>query len=169
MKLKSSIGPLVLAIYPSATGFGFALFEGPLRPVDWGVRTARKNKNVRCLKKIAALIDFYHPAAVIIDDYSGEGSRRGRRIQKLIDSVATLAAQKDIPLCGYSRHQVRTFFACYKASTKHDIAVTIATWLPKFEIRLPRVRKPWSAEDYSMCMFDAMALALTHYYFQRQR
>ena len=35
----------VLAIQPTTRGFGFAVFEGPQEPIDWGVKEVRKNKN----------------------------------------------------------------------------------------------------------------------------
>jgi hypothetical protein len=169
MKPKKGPGPLVLAIYPATIGFGFALFEGPLRPVDWAVKRVRWNKNATCLKEITALIDFYLPDVIVIDDYTWVGSKRGVRTKRLIDSVAELASQKNIPLCGYSRNLIRTYFANYQAKSKYEIALVIATWMPRFRLRLPRPRKPWAAEGYTMPIFDAISLALTHYYYQRQR
>ena len=32
---------MVLAIYFNARGFGYALFEGMLTPVDWGIKTVK--------------------------------------------------------------------------------------------------------------------------------
>ncbi len=169
MKPQRRPGPLVLAIYPATTGFGFALFEGPLRPVDWGIKAVKRDKNTKSLRKVEELIDFYHPDIIIVDDYSGPGSKRKLRIRTLIDRIVILASNKSIPICGYSRDLVREYFSRYGAQSKHEIAVTIATWMPRFRLRLPRERKPWAAEGYTMCMFDAIALILTHYYFQRQR
>jgi Holliday junction resolvasome RuvABC endonuclease subunit len=169
MKSQRMPGPLVLGIYPAPRGCGFALLEGPLRPVDWGVKCVDNGKNAACLQKVAALVDLYHPDVLVVDDYTGEGSRRGRRTQLLIDSICFLALRKNIPVCGYSPKQVRVYFSHYNAWTKHDIAVTIAEWMPMFQTRLPPERKPWASESYRMCMFDAIALVLTHYYYQRRK
>jgi Holliday junction resolvasome RuvABC endonuclease subunit len=169
MKPQKRPGPLVLGIYPATRGCGFALLEGPLRPIDWGVKCADKDRNAVCLRKVDALIDLYHPDVLVIDDYTGEGSRRGYRTKRLIDSICSLALQKNIPVCGYSPNHVRAYFAHYHARTKHDIAVTIAEWMPRFQARIPPERKPWASENYHMCMFDAIALVLAHYYYQRRR
>ena len=167
MNQEESPGPLVLGIYPSTRGFGFVLLQGPLRPVDWGLRTAQRHKNEVCLKKVAALIDLYHPKLLVIDDYTGEGSKRCYRIQRLIDRICELSAQNNVPVLGYSKGQVQTYFAHYHAKTRHEIAITIATWMPGFLSRLPAKRKPWMSEPSGMAMFNAIAIVLTHYYFQR--
>ena len=64
---------------------------------------------------------------------------------------------------------IRTFFSEYDAITKYQIATTIAQWLPEFEPRLPPFRKPWMSEDYRMSIFDAVALALTFFYFDNNK
>lgn len=72
---------LVVAVYPSTRGFGYAVFDGPEILVDWGVRSIRgARKNTRSLEKIRDLIALYPPDALVFEDYRGEGSRRARRI-----------------------------------------------------------------------------------------
>jgi len=35
--------------------------------------------------------------------------------------------------------------------------------------RLPRFRKPWMSEDYRMSIFDAVALAIAFFQFQKEK
>lgn len=169
MKPYQKPGSLALGIYPSSHGFGFAIFQRPLQPIDWGVKSAAgKEKNKDCLRKIEALIDLYHPDVLVLDDYTGEGSRRGYRVQRLIDGICLIAARMEIPVVGYSPAQVRTYFSKYHAKERREIAVTIATWMPSFLAHVPPERKPWQSERPRMAMFCAISLILTHYYFQRQ-
>ena len=66
----------------------------------------------------------------------------------------------------YSRRHIRqTFGACGK--TKDTIAKAIANTLPPLKPWLPRERRIWESEHYSMAMFEAVALAMTHYAAQR--
>ena len=44
MKSTSLKEPLVLSIIFNTRGFGYALFEGVVAPVDWGIKTV-KDKN----------------------------------------------------------------------------------------------------------------------------
>src|SRR5882762_9400337 len=81
----------ILAIDPSTRGFGFVVLEGPSRLIDWGVKETKTDKNKRSLKLIANLIEQYGPAAIVVEDYAGKGSRRCRRAAELIDGISTLA------------------------------------------------------------------------------
>src|SRR5439155_27108136 len=86
----------VLAIDPSTRGFGFAIIEGPNRLIDWGVKETKVNKKIKALKLIDGLIDRYQPNLLVLEDYEGKGSRRCRRIQRLIDGISTLASKRNI-------------------------------------------------------------------------
>jgi Holliday junction resolvasome RuvABC endonuclease subunit len=154
---------LVLAIDPATKGVGYALFEGPRRPIDWGVKYAKVRKNAQGLRKIQRLIDFYHPDVIVVEDYAGDGSRRCKRVQQLIKNIKRLAQKKGIKTYSYSPSAIRKTFAQSGAKTKYEIAKKIAEWLREFEPRLPPVRKAWMSEDYRMSIFDAVSLALTFY------
>jgi hypothetical protein len=154
----------VFAVFPSTRGFGFAIFEGPLRPIDWGVKEVRvTKKNAMSLLKIKEFVEYYQPEVIVVEDYTGEGSRRSRRIRKLIDDVMGLALERNIPVRGYSRAVIRGVFSELGAKTKFEIAQVIADYYPQLEPRLPRFRKPWMSEDGRMSIFDAVSLALTYY------
>jgi RNase H-fold protein (predicted Holliday junction resolvase) len=77
----------VLAIDPSTRGFGFAVLEGPNRLIDWGVKETKVNKTAKSLQLIDDLIERYQPSVIIVEDYAGKGSRRCRRIERLIGDI----------------------------------------------------------------------------------
>jgi Holliday junction resolvasome RuvABC endonuclease subunit len=154
----------VLAIDPSTRGFGFAVLEGLDQLIDWGVKETKKNKNAKSLELIEDLIDRYLPRVIVVEDYTGKGSRRSRRIQLLINDISKLAAQKKIRVRSFSRLKVKQGFSETGASNKHEIATAIANRFPELAPRLPRFRKPWMSEDYRMSIFDAVALALTFFH-----
>jgi Holliday junction resolvasome RuvABC endonuclease subunit len=159
----------VLAIDPSSGGFGFVVFEGPERLIDWGVKTARKETNARCVRLIADLLERYTPDAVVIEDLAGKRSRYGRRVKELLGTIARLAAQKEVECSRVSRVTVKELFTSFGSTTKHQIAVTITTQLPELVPWLPKRRKPWMSEDCRMGIFDATALALTFLSFDKDR
>src|SRR5438093_13718924 len=84
----------VLAIDPSSRGFGFVVLEGPDKLVDWGVKSARQNKNKQCLAKIGELIEFYRPDLLAVENCVGKSSRRCERIQRLLSAIVELTAQR---------------------------------------------------------------------------
>ena len=72
---------VVLSIFPSSRGFGFAVFRGTWTVLAYGTRgfKDRKNKNTHCLQKVAELIQMYRPDVVVLENYRGKGSRRSRQ------------------------------------------------------------------------------------------
>lgn len=160
MKYRSTA--FVLAISPSPRGFAFVLFQGPSSPFDWGVKEVRGGeKNARTVAAIKKLIDGYRPETLVIEE--PEGSRRGPRIRVLHRSIIQLASTEKITLVRYTRLQIRKTFASENARSKSEIAKAIATRIPAFAPRVPPARKIWMSEDPRQSLFDAAALAITHY------
>lgn len=154
---------LVLAIQPFTRGYAFALFEGPLSPIDWGVKEVRGgNRNARCLDAVEALMTRTRPEILVLEDYSGSFARRSRRIKRLQSLIANHAAGQSIDVRHYARESIRDCFKGVGAVSRHEIAKAIAAQIPAFETRLPPVRKLWEPEDPRMTLFDAVSLVLTH-------
>ncbi|WP_342723925.1 hypothetical protein AAFG07_33260 [Bradyrhizobium sp. B097] len=155
---------LIMAIYITRHGFAFALFEGALAPLDWGViRRSEPNKNRRCIKAATALIERCRPDCVVLQDTSWTGTRRSQRTSALNAAFFELADCNDIPVCVFTRERVHVTFADLGQVTKHSIAEAIAKRIPAFERYVPPRRKPWMSEDDRMGLFDAAALALTFF------
>lgn len=151
----------ILAAHPTTRGIGWTLFESPLAPVDWAV--VRSNDNAKCLERIEQLIERYAPEAIILEETALPGSGKLNRVQRLALAVAQLAANRGIEVCCYSRVAVRTCFASVGAQTRYEIAQAIATHVDAFRHRLPPLRKAWMSQDARLSIFDAAALALTHF------
>jgi Holliday junction resolvasome RuvABC endonuclease subunit len=158
----------VLAIDPSTRGFGFTVFEGPNLLIDWGVKETKTNKNAKTLKLVDELIERYQPSVVVVEDYEGKGSRRCDRVGELINDISKLASQKKVRIRSFSRAKVKQTFS-ESASNKYEIALDIAKRFPELAPRLPRFRKPWMSEDYRMSIFDAVALGLAFFQFQKEK
>ena len=155
---------LVLAIFPSTRGFGYAVLEGPTSLLDWGVKGARGGrKNTQSLQRARDLLRFYRPDVLVLEDYEGRSSRRATRIQKLIDAMNALAAKDGVATVSFSRAEVRACFSSAGVATKRHIAQAIVREFPELEPRLPPVRKIWMSEDVRMNIFDAAALAMTFF------
>jgi len=101
---------------------------------------------------------------IVVEDYAGKGSRRCRRIERLINDISKLASKRQIKVRSFSRIKVKQTFSECGASNKQEIAIAIANRFPELVPRLPRFRKPWMSEDYRMSIFDAVGLALTSFF-----
>jgi len=114
------------------------------------------------LSKIKDLIEFYDPEVVVTEDYAEKRSRRCKRIQALLRSIARLVEEKGIRNHRVSRTTIHNFYSRFGARTKHERAKFISDQFPEFELQLPPPRKIWMSEDPRMSIFEAAALALMY-------
>lgn len=151
--------PFVLAVSVTPRGFAFVLFEGPTTPFDWGIKEKRGlAKSARTFAAITKLVEYYHPAALVIESISPKGARRGPRIRALLGEVEQASRAAGIPVFHYSRADVRRVFAQDGVRTRPEIARAIASRIPAFAPKLPPLRKIWMSEDPKQSLFDAAAL-----------
>jgi len=161
---EKSKTPIVLAFYPSFRGFGYAVMEKALEVIDTQVVAIRPVSNSMALKRMKEIIEYYKPEIVVLEDYRGMGSRKSKRVQKLIDSITKYAEKKKLNLTTYSRANIRFVFSNFNAHTKHEIATVIAENIPLMKNRLMEKRKTSETEKYIASAFDAVSLGITHYY-----
>ena len=154
---------LLLAIYPTTRGFGFVVFEGRDRTIDWGVKDVRRDKNRKVLAKIEELVAWYRPDVLVLENAHGPTSRRAERIRQLNVLVVEFAKSRRIPVRQYTRSDIKAAFANREASTKYEIAQAVSHELPDLAPWLPPPKKIWMSEDRWLGMFDAASLALTFY------
>jgi Holliday junction resolvasome RuvABC endonuclease subunit len=153
----------ILAVSPSSRGFGFAVLEGDMMFVDWGVKSVQSDKNARCLVKVGELIKHYQPATVVLEDHLSKWSRRSPRIRTLLQQIIELASAGNVDVALYSLEQVIGGFFGKGTGTKHEIAQILAERFPEeLGARLPPKRRLWMSEDYRVRIFDAVALGFTH-------
>jgi|ERR1700679_427694 len=154
---------LILAVQPTSRGFGWALFEGALVPVDWGIATPKGNRSEQCLLRFKKLLDQYQPTALVLEKFEKGDSRRGERIRELAQTMRGFANSRDMDTPIYGRAQVNTVLVGTAKVSRHAAAQAVAERLPILRERLPKARMLWQPEDGRQCLFDAAALGITHY------
>lgn len=154
---------VIMAIAPTSRGFGYIVFESPDVPMDWGVKDVRRNKARDCLLKARVLMHILQPSVLVLEDVRHRNSRRSKRVRQLIEAFARFAKERGIAVAWCSRQDVLTAFGRTGARTKHDIALAVTKLVPELAQRLPPRRRIWESEHYSMAIFEAAALALTHF------
>jgi len=155
---------VVFSIYPNSRGFGYAVMTNSLTVLNSQVVHVRPISNIETLKRIRQLIDYYEPKIVIVEDYRGIGSRKSKRIQKIIESIVTYANKKHLAICKYSRADIRYVFSNFNAHTKHEISCVIAENIKNMKHKLYTPRLAHESEKYSAGAFDAVSLGITHFY-----
>jgi hypothetical protein len=156
----------VLALDVHPRSFGFAVFEGPNRLLDWGVRSFRPGVNavkIPADKKLLVLLDEFTPSAIVIRERE---AKRSAKKTKMLATIERLALSRKIPIRFISRRDVNRAFIGFETN-KYEVATVLAKQFPTLASRLPPKRKIWQSEDYRMGIFDAAALGVA--YFTRRK
>ena len=159
MKARKDV---IVTIAPTSRGFGYAIFATPTSLVDWGVKETRRDKNRQARSKVEAMIQEVRPGAVVIENWFHESCRRSGRVRELLCEIAVVAHKGGATARVYSRRHIREAFG-ELGKTKDTIAKAIADSLPALKPWLPPKRRIWESEHYSMAIFEAAALGVTHY------
>ena len=159
--------PLILGLYPSAAGMGWAAFADPFTVHHHGVyRGSRKNKSASCLRKAAWLLDRLQPEVLVLEAFDPESSDRSKRIARLLRDIAALAADREIEFHVYRKDEIHDAFRVVEARTRDEIAEAVTRHVTALAPYLPSKRKAWQGEDRALSRFCAAALVLTHYHFE---
>jgi hypothetical protein len=164
MMPSPSYRPLVLGFHPTARGFGWVVFENPFTLHHSGVFHVHSNKNLRCMRKVAWLLERLKPEVIVIEAFDKQSSLRSERIRRLCLSVVTLAADRGVEVAVYRRSDISERFRTVGARSRDEIAEAVARTVRALAMRLPRRRKPWLSEHKRQSVFHASALVLTHYH-----
>ena len=164
MNARTTPTQRVFALDPYSRGFGFVVFEGPEHLIDWGLKEARREKDTRCLRHVARLIETYHPDVLVIEATQDPQCRRCLRVRALLHAMSQLAAKKKLKTRSFSRQAVQATFSEVSAVTKYEMVNTIVARLPELLPWRPPFRKPWMSESSRASIFDAAALALTYFF-----
>lgn len=153
----------MLAIHPTSRGFGWVLFEGQNAPVDWGIASAKAGRDMRLIRRCDHLLEKHEPAFLVLEAFEGSGTDRAGRIKALYRAFTGKAAARGVQTAVYRRKVVARALGLPDDASRHDVALAVAGRVAALSHRLPPKRKPWIAEDPRQSLFDAGALALTHY------
>lgn len=160
---RTTIGPLVLAIAPSNRGFGYVILEGAKFLVDWGIKERQPRSNSGIIDQTQKLIEWYGPEVLLIEDGRDEDSRRSLTVKDWLASVTRHGKNQGLVVHCYVRADVRDCFESVGASKKHEIALVVGNYFPELLDHVPPKRKIWQSETSRMSIFDAAALAITHF------
>src|ERR1035437_8901769 len=149
----------ILAIAPTARGFGYSVMEdGAI--LECGYKGVRGNKNGKSVFKIEKLMKQSLPDVVVLQDVYAEGCYRAPRIKALHRKIVRLAANHNCKVKLFSVNQLRDALLDDPKGTKHEMAAMLAQRFPaELALKIPRKRRAWENEDGRMDMFDAVGVA----------
>jgi hypothetical protein len=166
--MKGNSSFLVLAIEARRSRFGYALFEGPKRLLDWGGSTVPPGLAGRAAietarKRVASVLSRGSFEAIVVKPPRRTQTGPTAAVGPVFESLHREAAALKIPVYFMSRKQIREAFHILRARTKDEIACVLVGVFPEIIARLPLKRKKWQPEKRGMIVFDAIATGLAYW------
>ncbi|HEY1799871.1 MAG TPA: hypothetical protein VGG46_02960 [Terriglobales bacterium] len=162
MSQTSSKKVRILAIAPSARGFGYCVMEGQ-EMLERGYKGAKGSKNLQAVAKIEKLMEQFLPGILILPDVNAKGCRRAPRIKALHRNIVELAEMHKCKVAVISGRSLRNSLLGNAKGTKHEMAERVAQMFPELAAKLPPIRRAWDSENGRMDLFDAVGLAVAFY------
>jgi len=164
MKMKKEINKTILSLYPNTFGVCYAIFDSPNELIDYGVGYVRPVNSKKSIKKVEKYIAFHKPDIVVVRGLNEPNSKQSKRNQKLINLICKKAKQQGLKVFQYTRGQIKEIFSQFETTSKYQISRRIIEWFPELESIGYPYRKEWMAEHHNVGVFDAISMALVHYY-----
>jgi hypothetical protein len=153
----------ILAVAPTARGFGYCVMEGQMM-LECGKREAKGNRNVKnaqVVSKVEKLMNQFLPDVLLLQDINAARCRRAPRIKALHRQIVGLAEKHKRKVKLLSGKQLRITLLGDAKGTKHEMAEMLAKKFPaELGKRLPPKRRAWDSEDGRMDVFDAVGLGV---------
>lgn len=105
----------ILAIAPSARGFGYAVMEGDLI-LECGNKRADGDINLQAISKIEKLMKQFLPGVLVLQDVNAKGSHRAPRIKALHRQIVKLAVKQKCKITLFSGEKLRI---CIRLRVEH--------------------------------------------------
>jgi len=146
----------VLGIYPTRSGFAFAVVQLDHGLIDWGEAELSSNSDEVFVERILAQIYRSLPAAVAVEDVLN--TLRERSARRRISLITSYLGERSVELRAVPRTLIVSSLGMNDAATKQQIADQLCIRFPEIAHLRPRTFA-WK-KDRRMNLFDAIALAV---------
>lgn len=155
---------IVLALYPTRYGMGYAVFDSPEDLVDYGISYVQPMSNKKMMEKVKEYFSFFNPTIVLCRNVNDLKKRAGKRTKKLIDLICSEAKSQGLEVHSYTRADIQNVFSQFGATTKYQISKKLIEWYPILKTYEFPKRGRWKSENHNTGVFDAVSLAFTHWF-----
>ena len=170
--MKKTKTPITLSIFPNTYGFGYMCLDKKRNLIDYGMKSVKPMSNNELFRRFQNLIYYLRPDIILCRDHRTSGANKSKRTVKLIHRMLEHAKTKNLQTYQYTRDDIRDVFTQYDALNKYEIVEVLVDHYEELKYVLPQddgIQDVWmKKEDYKMGIFDALALAYTHFFLHEE-
>jgi hypothetical protein len=157
--------PRFIAIDVRAQQFGYAVFEGFDRLLDYGggqLRPGGQLGAALAVKRIRNLIQLFAPSTIVLRRPEPRVAKKHPGIHAVVSAIRREASMRLVPHRLIAREEIRAAFHGSKALSKYQIAMVLVEMFPELNRKLPPPRSLGDPEHPRMVVFDAISVGVTY-------
>lgn len=154
--------PTVLSFAVRASRYGYAVFTGPEKLLDWGAGeiVSHETGSPVGIRRAAFLFEHFRPDVVVVSRSLRLLRGNYPRASDLIGSVRREAALLDARFVSSDWQKIALAFAVSGPATRYEIASAITKVFPDLLWKLPPKPKSTEREPHVLIAFDAVAAVI---------
>ncbi len=150
----------LLALDPHGSRLGFAVFEGPLRLLDWGLEGYVPTGDRVSFGTISPMFSIFRPQIVALGDAADWKPQRRVAAEPALRTIRQEISWRRLPIHNIARENVRKLFSQFQSTNRYEIARAVTLVFPELHWRLPKKPKLWQSDSRSLPIFEAVAIGL---------
>lgn len=151
----------VLAVDIRADRIGYAAFETPDRLLDYGTSRFEAGKTGRA--RMEFLLRALAPSVIVLRRPRTRSTRKRPRWTMNLHVIEGEAKRLGVPARFVGERTLKTLFAEFDCRNKFQVAALLGTWFPELARHVPRKRKCYEPEPWTIAYFDAIALGAAYF------
>lgn len=151
----------VLAVDIRADRIGYAAFETPGQLLDYG--TSRFNAEETGRARVEFLLRALAPSVLVLRRPRTRSTRRHPRWIMNRRVIEGEAKRLGVPVAFVAERALKALFAEFNCRNKFQVAALLGAWFPELARHVPRTRKCYEPEPWTIASFDAIALGAAYF------
>ncbi len=144
-----------------ADRIGYAAFETPDRLLDYG--TSRFAAGDAGRARAEFLLRALDPSVLVLRRPRTRSTRRRPRWTGNRRVIEGEAMRSGVPVAFVGESRIKALFAEFNCRNKFQIAERLGAWFPEIARNVPRKRKCFEPEPWTIAYFDAIALGVAYF------
>lgn len=156
----TSLGRL-LAVDIRTDRIGYAAFETPAKLLDYG--TSRFDSGESGQARMEFLLRALAPSILVLHKPRTRSTRRRPRWIVNRNVIEGAAKKVGIPVTFVAETTLKAHYSKFNCRNKFQVAKLLGTWFPEVARHVPRARKCYEPEPWTITCFDAIALGVAYF------
>jgi hypothetical protein len=150
----------ILVLDLRADRIGYAVFEASNRLLDYGA--SRFDSPGTAKARVSFLLRIFHPSVAVLRRVRSRSTRQNARWTCGLRIIRAELKRFAVPVKSVTERSLKQFFKEFGCRNKFEVAALLAQRYPELTWKLPRKRKAYEPEPWTMTYFDAISLGVVY-------